>query len=28
LAVLTVILFIIAVAGFFDWRRRYKLQTL
>ena len=28
LAVLTVILFIVAVAGFFDWRRRYKLQTV
>ncbi len=28
LAVLTIILFIVAVAGFFDWRRRYKLQTL
>jgi nicotinamide mononucleotide transporter len=28
LAVLTVILFIVAVAGFFDWRRRYKLQTI
>ena len=27
LAVLTIILFIVAVAGFFDWRRRYKLQT-
>ena len=28
LAVLTVILFIVAVAGFFDWRRRYKLQVV
>ena len=28
LAVLTVILFIVAVAGFFDWRRRYKLQKV
>jgi nicotinamide mononucleotide transporter len=28
LAVLTIILFIVAVAGYFDWRRRYKLQAL
>jgi nicotinamide mononucleotide transporter len=27
LAVLTVFLFIVAVFGFFDWRRRYKLQA-
>ena len=25
---LTVILFIVAVAGFFDWRKRYKLQAV
>jgi nicotinamide mononucleotide transporter len=27
-AVLTIILFIVAVAGFFDWRKRYKLQAV
>jgi nicotinamide mononucleotide transporter len=27
-AALTIILFIVAVAGFFDWRRRYKLQAV
>ncbi len=26
-AALTVVLFIVAVAGFFDWRKRYKLQA-